>query len=207
MTHLTDVELVDLLDGTLASSRERHLDACDSCRATAASMREAVARVADVEPSEPSPLFWEHLSARVHEGVRGAEISEPARWFGWAQAANARWAIAGALLTVLLVAGVWRASAPVPGNVASSVTTASIANVTPDVDHDAFDPETPGDPVDDEAWALVRTVADDVSWDDAAAEGFGVRPGSVEHAMARLTGDERSELLRLLAAETKQPGA
>ena len=42
----------------------------------------------------------------------------------------------------------------------------------------AFDPET------DEAWSLVRTVADDVTWDDAAADGFGVRPGSVEHAMA-----------------------
>ena len=29
----------------------------------------------------------------------------------------------------------------------------------------------------DEAWALVRTVADDVAWDDAAEEGLGVRPG------------------------------
>jgi hypothetical protein len=65
---------------------------------------------------------------------------------------------------------------------------------------DAFDPDT------DEAWALVRTVADDLSWDDAAAEGVGVRPGSAERAMMTLTVDERSELVRLLQAETKQPG-
>ena len=77
-------------------------------------------------------------------------------------------------------------------------------------DPEAFDPDL------DEAWALVRTVADDVArdtpasdeiaWDEVATEGFGVRPGAVEHAMVALTGDERSELLRLLQAETKQPG-
>ncbi len=63
------------------------------------------------------------------------------------------------------------------------------------------------DPETDEAWALVRTVADDVAWDDAAAEGLGVRPGSPSARMATLTGEERSELVRLLEAETKQPGA
>ncbi len=85
------------------------------------------------------------------------------------------------------------------------------ASSTGPADPDAFDPDL------DEAWALVRTVADDVArdtpasdeiaWDEVATEGFGVRPGAVEHAMVALTGDERSELLRLLQAETKQPGA
>jgi len=201
MTHLTDVELVDLLDGTLASSRERHLEVCDSCRATAARLREALARAADVKMPEPSPLFWEHFSARVHEGVRAAETGQPPRGFGWAHGTTVNWALSGALLTLVLVGGVWRASAPRPQHSASPTAPASMATVA---DQDAFDPETLGH---DEAWALVRTVADDVPWDDAAAEGFGVRPGSVEHAMVALTGDERSELVRLLQAETKQPGA
>jgi hypothetical protein len=224
MTHLTEVELVDLLDGALAASRERHLDECDSCRATATRMREAFARATDSGMPEPSPLFWEHFSARVHDGVRGAEPDQPSRWFGWAQGAtlfnagfnaafnsgstSGKWAMSGALLTLLLVtgvwAGVWRANAPVPEKLASPASTASVADGAPDADPDAldaFDPET------DEAWALVGTVADDVRWDDAAADGFGVRPGSVEHAMVTLTGAERSELVRLLEAETKQPGA
>jgi hypothetical protein len=213
MKHLTEAELVDLVDGALLPSRRTHLEACDRCRSAEAELREMLARAGDVEIPEPSPLFWEHFSARVHAGVHDAGTSEPSRWFGsganpvWL--ASGRWAGAGALLTLLLVAVVWRASAPAPGRVAPA-TTASVSGTGSNADtdvlandeliDDAFDPDT------DEAWALVRTVADDVSWDDAAAEGVGVRPGSAEPEMATLSVDERSELVRLLQAETKQPG-
>ncbi len=208
MTHLTDVELVDLVDGTLAPARARHLDACETCRASASVIRETLSRAADAEIPEPSPLFWEHFSARVQEGVR-AESRVSSGWFGWVQSATVKWAISGALLTMVLVALVWRASAPRPSSTASGAV--STASSTGPADPDAFDPDL------DEAWALVRTVADDVArdtpasdeiaWDEVATEGFGVRPGAVELAMVALTGDERSELLRLLQAETKQPGA
>ena len=212
MTHLTDVELVDLVDGTLAPARARHLDACETCRARASAIRETLVRAAEAEIPEPSPLFWEHFSARVQEGVR-AESVAPSGWFGWAQSATnnemGKWAMSGALLTLLLVAVVWRASAPRPASTASEPV--ATASSTDPAEPDAFDPDL------DEAWALVRTVADDVArdtpasdeiaWDEVATEGFGVRPGAVEHAMVALTGDERSELLRLLQAETKQPGA
>jgi hypothetical protein len=208
MTHLTETELVDLLDGVLPSARERHLDGCDACRLTAAGMRQALTRAGEVEMGEPSPLFWEHFSARVHEGVRAAQPDEPWSWFGWAQGATVKWAVAGAALTLLLVAGVWRATAPVPQR-ASPAAAALVPAGAPDAGLDrldAFDPET------DEAWALVRALADDVEWDDAqgndaAADGFDVRAGSVEHAMVTLTGAERSELVRLLEAATRQPGA
>ncbi len=56
----------------------------------------------------------------------------------------------------------------------------------------------------DEAWALVRTVADDVSWDDVTAEGLGVRPGVAERAAMELTVAERSELVRLIDAEMQK---
>ena len=223
MKHLTEAELVDLVDGALAPSRRSHVEACDRCRSAEAELREMLARAGDVEIPEPSPLFWEHFSARVHAGVHDAETSEPSRWFGPAGnpvwLASGKWALAGAVLTLLLVAVVWRASAPAPGRVAPT-TTNTVSNagsnsgpggpipdsLIPDspipgsLIDDAFDPDT------DEAWALVRTVADDVSWDDAAAEGMGVRPGSAERAMVTLSVDERSELVRLLQAETKRPG-
>ena len=129
MTHLSEVELVDLLDGALPPARERHLDECDSCRATATRMHAAFALAKDVEMPEPSPLFWEHFSARVHEGVRSAEAEagQPAGWFGWAQGATAKWAMSAALLTLMIVAGVWRATAPAPRKVAPAATVASVA--------------------------------------------------------------------------------
>ena len=208
MTHLTEAEFVDLVDATLAPSREAHLDSCDDCRAVAARMREALSRTAAVEMPEPSPLFWEHFSARVHEGVHDAESGAASTWFGWAHGETFKWAMSGALLTLLLVAGVWvsvwRARMPAPAHGAASATIAATtpaADAATDRDLDASDPDT------DQAWALVRTVADDVSLDDAEAVGFGARPGSAERAMATLTTDERSELVRLLQAETKQPGA
>jgi len=214
MKHLTEAELVDFVDGALASSRRTHVEACDTCRAAAAELRQLLARAGDVQIPEPSPLFWEHFSARVHAGVREADVQEPSRWFAWAGnpvwRSSGRWALSGAVLTLLLVAVVWRASTPAPGRVAPTTTIpVSSPGAQADSDalatsvsiDDAFDPDT------DEAWALVRTVADDVSWDDTAAEGVGVRPGSAERAMLTLSVDERSELVRLLQAETKQPGA
>ena len=218
MKHLTEAELVDLVDGALAPSRSVHLVACDTCRAAEAELREMLRRTGEVQIPEPSPLFWKHFSARVHEGVRGVEVGEGSRWVGWfvgpAFVSSRRWALGGTVLTLVLVAAVWRASAPAPGRVAL-MTTASVSSAESSSQpgglvrdspipgaliDDAFDPDT------DEAWALVRTVADDLSWDDAAAEGVGVRPGSAERAMMTLTVDERSELVRLLQAETKQPG-
>ena len=208
MTHLTDVELVDLVDGTLAPARARHLDACETCRTKASAIRETLARAVEAEIPEPSPLFWDHFSARVQEGLRTESVASSG-WFSWAQGATVKWAMSGALLTLVLVAVVWRASAPRPASSTSGPL--ATASSTGPADPDPFDPDL------DEAWALVRTVADDVArdtpasdeiaWGEVATEGFGVRPGAVEHAMVALTGDERSELMRLLQAETKQPGA
>jgi len=213
MMHLTDAEFVDLLDSTLAASREAHLDACDDCRAVAASMRHALTQAASVEMPEPSPLFWERFSARVHESVQAIDAPESSRWFGWALDApvNMKWTVAAALLTLVLVAGVWVAvwqtNAPAASRGTSGTTAATVADAAARSEPDARDTLDAESPESDAAWALVRTVADDVSWDDAAADGLGVGPGSVEHAMATLTGAERSELVRLLRAATAPPGA
>ena len=64
----------------------------------------------------------------------------------------------------------------------------------------------------DQAWAVVRTVADGVEWDDdAVTAGLFARPGWAERAAQTLTPDEREQLRELLKAETaaapKLPGA
>ena len=90
MTHLTDVELVDL-------ARRRARAAAGSVTSTTcdtlprdggrACARRSRARPTSEMP-EPSPLFWEHFSARVHEGVRAEPVDEPSGWFGWAHGAR-----------------------------------------------------------------------------------------------------------------------
>jgi hypothetical protein len=207
MRHLSESEIVDLVDGTLAPARAAHLEACDACRTTANGLRDVLAQAADAAIPEPSPLFWDHFSARVGADVRSADAAEPSGWFGWAAGPTVKWAMAGALLTILLVSGVWlslwRTHATAPGRV-PPVTTATASAGRGESGVERLDADSPEN---DEAWALVRSVADDLTWDDAAEEGLGVRPEFAERALAALTRDERSELVRLLAAETKQPGA
>lgn len=208
MKHLSESEIVDLLDGALAPARMAHLDGCDACRTTADGLRAVLERSADVAIPEPSPLFWEHFSARVREDVRSAD-AVPLGWLGWADGPTVKWAMAGAVLTILLVSGVWvslwRTSATAPRRLPSATTAATSVGDRgePAMDDSYLDP----DPDTDEAWALVRTVADDLPWDNPTEVGLGVRPDFAELALAALTRDERSELARLLEAATKQPGA
>jgi hypothetical protein len=209
MTHLTDPEMVDLLEDSLSASRVAHLDDCARCRDTGAALRYARARAEAVDVPEPSPLFWEMFSVRVHDAVRDAAVAEPGGgWLGWARTPGVKWALSGALLTLLLVAGVWEATAPKRMSRAPRVA-AAVPEISADaVGFDSLDPAAdPADAADDAAWDLVRTVADDVSWDDGAVDGMGMRPGSAERAVAMLTTAERTELARLLEAELKQPGA
>ena len=73
-----------------------------------------------------------------------------------------------------------------------------VAVSQPALDIDASDPDS------DQAWAHVRAVAYDSTWDDDDAEsGFAVRPGTAESARADLTYAERRELVRLLEAEIR----
>jgi hypothetical protein len=77
MTHLRETEFVDFAEGTLAAPRIAHLEACAACRAQAEEISTALHEAAAVEMPEPSPLFWEHFSARVRNQVAN-EVPERA---------------------------------------------------------------------------------------------------------------------------------
>jgi hypothetical protein len=59
----------------------------------------------------------------------------------------------------------------------------------------------------DAAWAVVRTAAQDLAYEEAEAEGLSPRPGSAEIAVLQMSNDERAELARLIANELKRSGA
>src|ERR1700676_306955 len=93
MRHLNEEELLDLGEGARSESLTPHLASCESCRRQLADLRAAMSAAAAVEVPEPSPLFWQHLSARVREAVSNEERASASawmpRWLGWRSAVPA----------------------------------------------------------------------------------------------------------------------
>ena len=87
MAHLTPEELLDLAEGTRSGEMFPHVASCDVCRRELSELRATLAMTADVAVPEPSPLFWDHLSARVHEAVEAERRAEartgPLSWPSW----------------------------------------------------------------------------------------------------------------------------
>jgi hypothetical protein len=195
MTHLTPEEFVDAADGVLDPPRQAHLDACPTCRrevtALAALLREAAA----VEVPEPSPLFWEHLSARVRQSIADEDVPASSGLGWW------RWPVLmpmGALAAVLLLLiGSLPRSSPAPSPaIAVSV---PLAPLPPAVGESSFG--IVADPADSGPWEVVAELVGTLDWDTAGAAGLSLVPGDSEHAAMLLTAEEQAELSRLLRGE------
>ena len=198
MRHLDEAEVVDLIDGALAPSRAEHVDECDACRARVVMLRSALADVRTDEGHVPSPLFWDHFAARVSDAVRSeAPIATGPAWIAWMRSPATAWATSASIAVLLMVTALWRATlhAPVPYR----DTPATIAATVPLA-------EAPDDVEADRAWAVVRTAADDLAWEDVTAAGITAHPGSAERVALELTAPERAELARLLESEMKPNG-
>lgn len=201
--HLSETELIDLLDGRADAERRAHADGCQACGARADALREAWALVEADEAPEPSPLFWEHLSARVGRAVR-AEAEVERRWPVW----RAAFAAVPLLIVVVAVAAVWQlrpadgpsrprvTSASKSGDLGfgSGVTTAPADDV-PSPQADAF--ASMAD--DDESWEVVAALSESLGGDFGEVEGFEPRLGAADQAVSQLTVDEQEALAKLLA--------
>jgi hypothetical protein len=154
--------------------------------------------VSAVDVPEPSPLFWTHFAARVNAAIDAA----PARAW-WQMPAVWAWTTVAALV-LLSVLGFYVirpmqrqlpaiATMPTP-----AISTAGNGVEAADVDVDIES---------DEAWAVVRSFADEVQYDDARDAGVVPRPGAIERAATELTAEERAELVRIIQDELKRTGA
>ena len=208
MTHLSESELLDAAEARLSAERQRHAETCAACARQTEDLRDVLARTIGTDVPEPSPLFWDHFSDRVRDEIAN---ETPGRW-GWTSGLRA-WPVtaAAAVVVALLVAiSVFRAPSnqPTAGTDRQEVADARPPAVAP-VDADADADSDPND-VDvevDEAWAVVRAVADDVVWDDVTNAGISARPGSADRAIQTLSAAERTELAALIAEELKRSGA
>jgi hypothetical protein len=198
MKHLSRVEFIDLIESaqTLPPERLRHLERCEECRAEAEALGAMRAAALEDPAPEPSPLFWDHFSARVSERVRSE--SAPIAATGWFPPSFATWAAAGAVAVLLVTTAVLRTTLQAP---AASNPVPATPTVASQVAEPIDDLET------DEAWAVVREAAADLNWEDADKAGITAHPGDVEDVALQLTAAERVELARLLDADLKRNGA
>ena len=97
--HLQPDELIDLAEGTRAESSATHLAECAVCRLQLAELKAMMSAAADVDVPEPSPLFWDHFSARVRQAV-DAEGAPRRSFWTWPRVVIPAVSVAAAVLAV-----------------------------------------------------------------------------------------------------------
>lgn len=205
--HLDEAEMVAAIEGDLAPARIAHVDTCRECRDTVEGLRGVAASAAAVEVPEPSPLFWAHFSSRVRDAV--AEPAPSAGLGEWLRRPAVAGLLAATAVLLAVVIGRGPSSDSVHLSTQSPVSSLnpSSANGYADAAGKPVHPDNLDNADSDEAWALVRAVADDVAWDDTHDAVIGARPGAVDGMAMELTAAEQRELARLLHDELRRSGA
>jgi hypothetical protein len=187
--HLSPEEFIDVAEGTRSEASLPHLAHCEACRGGLADLRQAMAAAVEAEVPEPSPLFWQNLSARIGERI-DAE-ADGSWWFAWTRPRVLIPLSACAVLALVI--------AFAPKRTPVSQTTAStVASVEPSNDT--------GDLAADPLLTLVSDLSANMDLESASAAGFAERD-SAEHAVTHMSADELTALKRLLQAELTRSGA
>lgn len=145
------------------------------------------------EVPEPSPLFWEHLSQRVHDAV-AAEPIPSRRWF---TGVNIAWAGGAVAALAVLVIGVTLSMRHAPvGAGPAPVAETAVADAAPAGQSlPAID--------DDVSFAVMGELASEIDFEEAGAAGLMVSPGAAEDALTEMSGDDQRALVELLQEEIK----
>ena len=199
-THLSESELVDLVEEALDARRAAHVESCAACRERAEALRAMLRDTAAVEIPEPSPLFWGHFSARVRGAIDAEPISGSLRWAWLGRRGLVSLAAAAAVIVAvasgLHLARAGRGGAVVPVTVAGP---AAITVGAPDARIDGLP-----DPDNAEVWSVLTTAASAVEFDEAHDVGMHVHPAAIDNAVQGLSAAELTELGRLLQSELKR---
>lgn len=180
--HLTSEQFIDALERVLPTECQAHLATCTACASELADMRFLMSDVvAAGQVPEPSPLFWDHLSARV----RGAVQAAPAP-LGWWQAMRRPLVLAGSVMAVLAVVVLLRGR---PTDVPTGAESSASRNEA------AVSGES------DVAWAMISAMAPSIPEDDAREAGLTPGRAVTDAAIESLTQSQRQALMKLLRAE------
>jgi len=210
MRHCTPDELMAVADGSRDPVSVPHFAACELCRDECEQLRQVLADVRDVAVPEPSPLYWEQLSARVRAAVAAERSLSPpeddARWWHPARlawpATVAMAAVLAAVFVVPWLQTVWRPSSQ--GEF--SVTQAAAGSASTERGSEASDLVAPGSGI-DESIGLMLELAGSLDVDAVLSAGLATTDGVADGAVADLSADERSELARLIREALRGAGA
>jgi hypothetical protein len=204
--HLTPEQFVDLAEDVQPESAVPHLAACEACRTELADLRAMMSAAAepgvDVVP-EPSPLYWNQLSARVRDGV----AQQPPSWRERLMQLLVP-ALGAALATAILAVALSDRAADAPA-IPSSPIVSGEATLVPERTP-SLPPLAPLGAADDPQLAVVAAVATTVDWNawDEMMDEVAMSTADTSDAVASaLTQDEQRELQRLLTEAIAQPGA
>ena len=196
MAHLNETQILDGLDGRLDPASAVHVASCATCAARLEDLRSVVQTIeaADRDPvPEPSPMFWDQFPARVSRAIDAPP--ERSGWFftGWQWWGSAATA---AVVIVMLVLPMRRETAA-PSR-SAPIGAAPVVEVSSEIV-----PASPENLDDDEAWAMVRAVAEETEYDEVQSSGLSPRAESVERAAMELSDAERAELVRLIEQDER----
>lgn len=190
MTHLTPAEFVDAVEGTIDSAGRQHLATCESCRREVARTAQWLGAAAGGPVPEPSPLFWDHFSARVRDAISAEADARQARggspWLRWSAL------VPLGTLAALVLAVV----ATMPRGGVAPHPSESVAPVPP-ISQTALDDRIGADA----EWHALAELVGPLDWETAGEAGLAIAPGDADLALLDLSDDEWRELSRVLAGE------
>ena len=197
--HLKDDQLLDLAEGTLPASSAPHLASCETCRRQLRELRAVMSTAGEVGVREPSPLYWDHLSARVREAV-AMDTSRRRPWAdvaAWRRVLMPAWAGAVASIIIVVAFGPRVAGPPSAPSapVAVVATRAAAVDVWTDQASD-----------DDDSLTLMGSLSAAFDFEGARQAGLA-EGGSAEHAVTHMDDNDLRELQRLLTQELASSGA
>lgn len=191
MRHLSGGSFVDAIEGRITEKNARHLEACSRCREELAALQSTFVQVGEADTPEPPPLFWDTFRARVLEALDPAETrprpSGKRLLLDWLTAAT---------ITATLMLVVFASQMPQRASRSVESTTNELADPADVVIADDIDA--------DEAWALVRSMADELDYDAARDAGVTSSPGALERAALELSTDEQTVLIELIEEEIRR---
>jgi hypothetical protein len=196
MRHLSEADLLDVAEGTQEERAHPHLASCDECRAQLSGLRAMLSSALEASVPEPSPLFWDQLSARVRERITKEEATR--RPLGRALWATWRFALPAAGLAAVMLGALVSLRTPAP------------AVIGPPASAPSAEVERRDDEVldaDDPSLTFIAEIAGELDWDAAAEAGLTTSAGALERVLLELTADERLELQRILKQELAGQGA
>lgn len=185
-SHLSPDDQVAALDGTLSGDRLAHVSGCAACQEALARTRSIVDALRSDDVPEPSPLFWDHFSARVRAATEAEAVAASPRfgWRAWVTIASA----AAAFAIMLIV----RLGPGAPGLTVSQTPQVAAAGA----------PATPAEATGAEPLTAVLQMASSLSSDDLT--GVVAAAGSETPLVDDLSPAERAAFVRLLHAEMEK---